>query len=243
MKRKDIVFIVCVILCFLPFAVFPDLMDAYKSFNAERPFIMAALKFAILATLGEVIGLRVKTGKYSEKGFGVLPRAMVWAFLGVFIKIAFVVFGTGAPQLVAKLGVAFPAEYAANPASIIANSIFETRSGVHVLCAFAVSATMNVFFAPIFMTFHKMTDTHITETGGTIGGFFKNKIEFGRILRKIDWNVQWGFVFLKTIPIFWIPAHTITFMMPPEHRILIAAALGVVLGVFLAISAVKQRKN
>lgn len=241
MKTKDLIFSVCVLILFLPFVIFPEVLEAYKSFNSAHGFIMAAIKFAVLATLGEVIGLRIKTGNYNEKGFGILPRAMVWAFLGISIKMAFVIFGTGAPKLVAALGVPFPSEYAANPVSIIGQSIFETRTWVHAVCAFAVSASMNVFFAPIFMTFHKMTDTHISETGGTIPGFFKNKIEFGRILTGINWKVQWGFVFMRTIPFFWIPAHTITFMMPPEHRILIAAALGIVLGVFMAIAAVKQR--
>lgn len=242
MKKKDILFALCVVAFFSLFAIFPDLMAAYKNFNHAHAFIMSAIKFAILATLGEVIGLRIKTGSYTQKGFGILPRAMVWAVLGVSIKMAFVIFGVGAPKLVAALGVQFPAEYAANPASIISHSIFETRIWLHVLCSFAVSASMNIFFAPIFMTVHKITDTHISETGGTIRGFFGNKLNVGRILTDINWNVQWSFVFMKTIPFFWIPAHTITFMMPPEYRILIAAALGVVLGVFMAIAAVKNRE-
>jgi hypothetical protein len=242
MKLKDLVFAICVILVFLPFAIFPEVMDFYKSFNSDHGFIMAAIKFGILATLGEVIGLRIKTGSYKQKGFGILPRAMVWAFLGISIKMAFIIFAVGAPVMVSKLGIAFPTGFG-SPAEMIAkHSIFETKSIIHFIGAFSVSASMNLFFAPVFMTFHKMTDTHIVETGGTIKGFFTNKIKFGRILGDINWNVQWGFVFMKTIPFFWIPAHTITFMMPPEHRILIAAALGIVLGVFMAIAAVKQRQ-
>ena len=45
------------------------------------------------------------------------------------------------------------------------------------------------------------------------------------------------FVFKKTIPFFWYPAHTITFLLPGEMRVLFAAILGVVLGVLLAIAA------
>ena len=243
MKLKDLLFALFVIAFFLPFAFIPEVMDFYKQFNSEHAYIMSAIKFAILATLGEVIGLRIKTGNFRVPGFGILPRAMVWAVLGVSIKMAFVIFASGAPKMLASMGVVFPAEYAANPSSILAHSIFETKEWIHVLCSFSVSASMNLFFAPVFMTFHKMTDTHINETGGTIPGFFKNKIHFGRILGDVNWNVQWGFVFMKTIPFFWIPAHTITFMMPPETRILIAAALGIVLGVFMAISAVMQQKR
>jgi hypothetical protein len=37
---------------------------------------MSFIKFSILATLGEVIGLRIKTGNYHQKGFGLIPRAI-----------------------------------------------------------------------------------------------------------------------------------------------------------------------
>jgi hypothetical protein len=56
----------------------------------------------------------------------------------------------------------------------------------------------------------------------------------------INWNAQWGFVFKKTIPFFWYPAHTITFMLPSDQRVLFAAVLGIVLGVLLAVAASKK---
>ena len=52
---------------------------------------------------------------------------------------------------------------------------------------------------------------------------------------KINWEVQWGFVFKKTIPLFWYPAHTITFLLPGDYQVLFAAFLGVVLGLILSI--------
>jgi hypothetical protein len=55
----------------------------------------------------------------------------------------------------------------------------------------------------------------------------------------INWKAQWGFVFKKTIPFFWYPAHTITFLLPAEQRVLFAAVLGIVLGVLLAVAAKK----
>lgn len=48
-----------------------------------------------------------------------------------------------------------------------------------------------------------------------------------------------GLCFKKTIPFFWFPAHTITFLLPGDARVLFAALLGVVLGIFLAIAARK----
>ena len=95
---------------------------------------------------------------------------------------------------------------------------------------------MNSIFAPVFMTLHKITDIHIQETGGTLRGFFSRPIAFQNILaNKINWNIQWGFIFKKTIPLFWYPAHTITFLLPGNYQVLFAAALGVVLGLILSI--------
>ena len=52
-------------------------------------------------------------------------------------------------------------------------------------------------------------------------------------------GMLWGFVFKKTLPFFWVPCHTITFVLPTELRVLFAAALGVVLGSILAIASPK----
>lgn len=92
MPKKDILFFFALILFFLPFFVFPNVYQFYTEFNSEHGMIMAFVKFAILATLGEVIGLRIRKGVYNERGFGILPRAIVWGFLGLTIKLAFVIF-------------------------------------------------------------------------------------------------------------------------------------------------------
>jgi hypothetical protein len=48
-------------------------------------------------------------------------------------------------------------------------------------------------------------------------------------------------VFKKTIPFFWYPAHTVTFLLPSEQRVLFAALLGIALGVLLALSSKKGK--
>ena len=45
---------------------------------------------------------------------------------------------------------------------------------------------------------------------------------------------------VKTIPFFWVPAHTITFMLPPEYQIVMAAYLSVALGIILGIMPKKS---
>ena len=228
MKRSDYYFLFIILALFVPFFLSDNLCESYKAFNAEHGMVMSFLKFAILSTLGEVLGLRISTGNYIRKGFGILPRALVWGILGMFINLAFIVFSTGVPAAAAYLGVS-------NPSGIMAGPFCIQK----VLLAFAISVTLNSIFAPVFMTFHKITDTHILATGGTLRGLF-TPIPMGNILQNLNWKVQWRFVFKKTIPLFWYPAHTITFLLPSEMRVLFAALLGVALGVILAIAARKK---
>lgn len=231
MKKADFIFIAAVMLFFLPFFTCSYVFDSYIHFNAQHGMIMSFIKFALLATLGEVIGLRIKTGTYYKKGFGVLPRAIVWGFLGLTIKMAFVIFAVGTPAFLAYLGM--------EEASVLMKQAFSMNK---LLVAFSISAAMNLIYAPVMMTLHKITDMHILENGGTVKGFL-TPIQFGQHFVNLNWNVQWNFVFKKTIPFFWIPAHTITFLLPPDFQVLFAALLGVALGMILAIAGMKKVNN
>ncbi|MDD2635668.1 MAG: hypothetical protein PHW82_09245 [Bacteroidales bacterium] len=231
MKKNDFIILLVVILCLLPFFIIPQVYEFYSTFNKDHGMIMSFIKFAILATLGESIGLRIKSGVYNQKGFGLIPRAIVWGFLGLSIKMSFIIFAEGTPAFLTFMGM--------SDAVLVFNG---DLSWAKVFVAFCVSASMNIIFAPIFMTFHKITDTHILNNGGTLAGLFK-PIKFKEIFPALNWSVQWGFVFKKTIPFFWIPAHTITFCLPEEWQILFAALLGVALGVLLSIAAIMGQKK
>ncbi|APG23958.1 hypothetical protein [Syntrophotalea acetylenica] len=231
MKKNDFWFLVILVAFFSPFFLSETAQYYYNTATTQHALLMSFAKFSILATLGEVIGLRISQGIYTKEGFGLLPRAIFWGFTGVLIKIAFVIFATGSPMLVDhyfyKLGE---------------NPLAGNLTAAKVLVAFSISVCMNLMFAPLFMTLHKVSDIHIEETGGTLGGYF-SKIDFARILKKIDWSVMWGFVFKKTLPLFWIPAHTITFLLPPNFQILFAALLGIVLGLILAVAGMSKPKK
>jgi len=230
-KRQDIIFWGFVILLFLPFFISDELYHFYLSFNHAHGIVMAFIKFALLATLGELIGQRIKTGKYFQPGFGVLPRMVVWGFLGVTIKIAFIIFATGTPVLLDYLGMKGALSALSGP-----------LDGRKVMVAFFTSAAMNLVYAPVMMTFHKITDTHILKTGGTLRGFF-TPIPIGKIFVNLNWDVMWNFVFKKTIPFFWIPAHTITFLLAPDWQVLFAALLGIALGSILAVADMTGKKE
>ena len=230
MKRSDWIVLGGAIALLLPFFLSDKVYSFYVNFNAEHGMITSFIKFAILATFGEALGLRIRTGVYNHAGFGLLPRAVVWGFLGLTIKLSFVVFSAGTPAFLAYMGF---------------KSAPEAFSGLmsidKVLVAFSISTAMNLIFAPVMMTLHKITDAHIVNNNGTLIGFF-TPIRFSAIMENINWRVQWDFVFKKTIPFFWIPAHTITFLLPGDYQVLFAAFLGVVLGVLLAIASQMGKK-
>ncbi len=230
MKKNDLLFIGLVLVIFLPFFLSRPLYEAYVTFNTGHPFVLGFLKFALLATMGESLGLRLREGVYNKPGFGLIPRAIVWGFLGLTIVAAFKIFAAGGPVLLKTLGVAGAAESLAGP-----------MSWLRLLTAFTISFTLNTIYAPVMMTLHKITDTHITKNGGTVAGLFK-PMAIGEIMAGLNWRVQWNFIFKKTIPFFWIPAHTITFLLPVQFQVLFAALLGVALGVILAIGVLKSQK-
>ena len=232
MKKQDLIFILVTLIVVGAFIFVEPINNWFMSWSAAKDWrymVLAFFKFAILATAGECIGLRISKGVYNEKGFGILPRAFVWGILGVGITIAMTVFSAGSFKVLGYFGLAI------SPLTIGMESF-----GVQLIYAITVSVLMNTFFAPMFMTVHKVTDTHILQTGGTLKGFF-SPIPFGNIIANLNWKVQWGFVFKKTIPLFWYPAHTITFLLPSEYRVLFAALLGVALGVILSIANLKKK--
>ena len=105
MKRSDLFFFVFIAALFAPFMIFDSLYLFYSEFNAAHGFITSFIKFAVLATAGELLGLRIRTGHYFEVGFGVIPRAIVWGLLGLAIKAAFVIFSSGVPAVLVSLGI------------------------------------------------------------------------------------------------------------------------------------------
>ncbi len=200
--------------------------EQYFWLNSNHPYIASFLKFALLSTLGEIIGA-VILKKYDPSSFGMIPRMVIWGVLGIFIAMAMKIFSSGAPVLLASLGV-----------DGVDLAMKEGLTLKKVLGAFSISLAMNFIFAPVMMTVHKITDMHIAAYQGKIICLLK-PINVEKYMCELDWKRHWDFVLKKTIPLFWIPAHTITFCLPPEYQVLFAALLGVALGVILSIAVRK----
>ncbi len=223
LQRSDKLIISAIILVLLLFAGSESVSGGYKSVTAAHPLFAGFCKFAILATFGECLAARLHTGRYYSPDFGLIPKALVWGILGIFITLAFSVFSRGVPSAMASLF--------GNDAytSALAGGISLDK----VLVALGISVSLNLVFAPVMMLAHKLSDLHIASCGGQLRSLI-TKPDIPSLLRSTNWDILWSFVLAKTIPYFWIPAHTITFMLPEAFRVLFAALLGAALGVFLA---------
>lgn len=204
MKKQDFLFIFVLVIIFLPFFVSEPVYDWYKSFNAAHGMVMSFIKFGILATLGEMLGLRISAGVYNRKGFGVLPRAVVWGLLGMGINAAMIIFSKGVPQFMEYMGMA-------NAAAIINGEFCFDKLWI----AFAISVAMNTIFAPVFMTFHKITDTHILDWGGSLRSLL-TPIPMTRIITHLNWGCTMEFCLQENNSLFLVSGthHYI----PPARR-------------------------
>jgi len=200
-------------------------IETFKLYTKEHGYILSFFKFVILATFGECVALRIVDGRYWRPGFGLIAKAVMWGFIGLFLKASFTVFAVGSPAVLTSLGL-----------NISAEDGFFAR----LLIAFTTSVMLNTVFAPVLMILHKIYDDHIQVHQGKIRSLII-PVDVAERFSGIDWNNMWGFVLKKTVPIFWIPAHTFTFMLPPDARIIFAALLGGVLGVILAFASLKSR--
>ena len=228
MKKQDFLVIFIVLLVLAPFFVFDGVYDTYLKWNASNPYLLAFVKFSVLGTFGEMLASRIRIGNYYSPEFGLFPKMIIWGLLGMWIALAMKVFASGVPVVMEKL-------FETNG---LADAMHGDFSLMKLSGAFWISVIMNTSFAPVFMTLHKICDMHITQYQGGMKCLTK-PIRVVELLNKTNWDTQWNFVFKKTIPLFWIPAHTITFILPTAFQVLFAAFLGVVLGLILAIAAKK----
>ncbi|MBL0176325.1 MAG: hypothetical protein IPP94_13850 [Ignavibacteria bacterium] len=101
--------------------------------------------------------------------------------------------------------------------SLVAHGMLPAVCAEGVPRAFAVSLFTNVLFGPQMMFFHRVEDNLILRRSGFAG------------MRTPLLTLVW----------FWIPAHTVTFSLPPELQIGLAAIWSVALGIILGMAAGK----
>jgi len=184
--------------------VFIEVTDAH-------PYMGGFLKFFILASMGDWLGIRILKGQWIiPKGF--IYKAIVWGIIGMMITLVFTVF-TGGAQ-VAQTAGRLP------------------FAGSKLAQAFFGSAIMNLTFGPMMYIYHKFGDLFIDLKYEKNGG----KVTVKELVDRIDWYTIVSFSWLKTCIFIWIPCHTIVFLLPVEYRVLASAFLSILLGVLVAAS-------
>lgn len=204
---------ILVIALFSAILIIPATREVFLAATKAHPYLMGFVKFGILATMGELLAIRIASGSWNAPK-GLLWRSLVWGLVGMLITLIFQIFSGG---------VTFAMSSGLLPGG---DNTF--------LFAFFVSSIMNLTFAPTFMAAHRFTDTWID-----LHYEGKKKIRVIDVTRRIDWNGFVSFVVIKTIPFFWIPAHTITFLLAPEYRVVAAAFLSIALGGILSFAKKK----
>lgn len=194
----------------------PQSREVFVSLTRAHPYLMGMAKFALLGTMGELLSWKVVSGKWKLRGVRLWQRILVWAFIGVLLTIAFPLFSAGVEGLLAQG--------------------YLPGNGVKWLTAFWKSFFLQAVFAFPFMTFHRITDTLIER------GQLFSRWPFIEVYKNIDWDnmfriVGWAIIW------FWLPVHTINFMLPAEFRVIIAALLAIVLGLILGFAKRKAGKQ
>lgn len=170
--------------------------------------LMAFLKFFALGTLGTIIKTAKNTGRAAiAHGF---EQSVVWGSFGIWIGAAIVVFSIGVEGAI-KAGWWF------------------NVSGF--LLALSKSFWINLAggYAFSMMVTHQYTDRLIMKR-------WHGLLAFTDFADSVDPRKTVAYIW-KTIWLFWLPAHTITFMLPPEYRVFMAAGLSVALGFLLAMTS------
>ncbi len=215
-RKGDIIWVALLAMA-ITFLVIPSTRETFIHFTEIHPYAGGFVKFALLASMGDQLGVRISSGAWRlEKGF--LLKAFVWGILGMAITLVFSVFmgGVGVAQASGKLP-------------------FE---GVRIAQAFFGSFVMNVTFGPMMYIYHKFGDLcvdHFIEHGNV-------RFVLDEMIEKIDWKTIVKFSWLTTCLFVWVPLHTVVFLLPKAYQVLASAFLSILLGVLIAFSKKSKMK-
>ncbi|WP_346936153.1 hypothetical protein [Clostridium sp.] len=190
--------------------VVPSTREVFMVMTQAYPYISGFFKFFVLATMGDILGARILHGQW-KKTKGLIFKAIIWGIIGMMITLAFTLYSEGvlAAQSIGRLP-------------------FQDSKFGH---AFLTSTMMNITFAPFMFLFHKFSDLYID---AKYRG--RKKVTINELIKEVDFNMLIGFSMLKTIPFFWIPCHTVVFLMLPQYRVIASAFLSIALGLMMAIA-------
>lgn len=190
------------------FLIYPATNAIFIALTTAHPYLMGFMKFFILASMGDWLGIRIVTGDW-VKPKGALYKSLLWGVFGVGITLAFTIFSSGVT-------------------AALANGLLPGK-GYQIAFAFFTSLIMNLTFGVTLMGMHRFTDTYID-------WYFTNGVRpsIDEVIKNMNLENLIKFVYAKTLIFFWVPAHTVVFLLPTVYRVLAAAALGIALGGILS---------
>lgn len=209
LKKGDFIWITA-LLVWVVVLVTPISREVFLAFTSSHPYLGGFIKFSILATMGDLLGVRLVKGDYIIPK-GIIYRIIVWGIIGMMISLVFTIFMGG--SLVAQKSGLLPFE------------------NVALAQAFFGSTVMNLTFGPMMMVFHRFMDLYIDAKYEKLG-----KINLSILVDRVDWHSLVEFSWVKTCTMFWIPVHTVVFLLPSEYRVLASAFLSIALGMLLALA-------
>lgn len=189
--------------------VIPSAREIFIKVTELHPYWGGFVKFAILASMGDLMGARVLNGQWRIPS-NLFQKALVWGIIGMMVTVVFSVY---------MGGVAF--------AQSIGRLPFK---GSALAQAFFGSTIMNLTFGPMMYVYHMYGDKVMDAL------FAKKKLSLRDMVETTDWYTLVSFSWLKTCLFVWIPCHTIVFLMPSEYRVLASAFLSILLGLIIAYS-------
>ncbi len=177
------------------------------------PYLSGFFKVALLATFGEMLKMRGRTGSWKTPQL--FPKFIVWGLYGVLFSFVFALFAKGVGALSGTALWFGPADFNYGTAP------WSER----ILMGFSISLWCNLIFCYPMMLSHEWCNSCIAKKRFLGGAEFFASLNSG----------IWGSFMLKTILFFWIPAHTVTFSLPPDYRVLMSAVLSLALGFILTV--------
>ena len=210
--KKDYLISLCVLII-TSVLIFVVTRNFFLDFASEYKLLGGFIKFFFLASIGDYIALRIKFKEWKIPNY-IFIKAVVWGLIGVVIVLMFIIYPVGVETLQEENILPFEG-----------NTFF---------FALFVSVIMNFTFAPTMMAFHRVSDTYLNLRKEN------NQITIGESIGSVNWRQFINFTVFKSIPFFWVPAHTITFLLPEEYRIIFAAILGIILGLILGLFSSKK---
>lgn len=190
------------------------------------PFWMGSSKFGVLGTFGSQLKTRLKTGEWHVRFKEVVGQVIVWMIIGWTITGAFKIFSMIVEKAVVAAPWLVPIE----------------GTGRIWLLAFYKSTLINGAYAFWMMFAHEWLDRLYESLVIKKEGFLTP----ARAWKNLDhrmWKTFGWFTIPLQIIVWWWPVHTYTFSNQFEWQIIIAAALSIVLAVFITIGASPGKKK